>query len=816
MISWFARNGVAANLLMFFIIVWGGFSMLNRLPLEVFPSFELDRINIRVPFRGATPAEVEESINIRIEEAIHDLEGIKELRSTATEGIGTIIAEVAKGYDSRELMDNIKLRVDGLSTLPDDSERPVIYIPQREREVISVVIAGDLRERELRQLGERVRDDLNNIPEISRVKLDGVRDYELAIEVSENTLRQYGLTLDIISNAVRRGSLDLAAGSIKTQGGEVLIRTKGQAYSKNDFSAIVILTRQDGTRLTVGDIATVKDGFEEEPVQARCNNQSCVMVDVFRVGNQNAISIAQAVKDYIENTRSQLPPGVTLSFWRDRSKIVKARLTTLINSAIQGGALILLLLTLFLRFSVALWVFVGVPVSFMGGLAIMPELGVTINIVSLFAFILVLGIVVDDAIVTGENIYTHLKKTNDPTQAAIQGTHEVAVPVTFGVLTTVAAFLPLLMVEGIRGKIFASIPLIVIPVLLFSLIESKLILPAHLKHLKVHKDQAKKHNILVRIQRRIADGLERLIITVYQPILAAALRQRYFTLSLFVGVAIIIFSLVSSGHLRFIFFPRVQSEVARASLVMPAGTPFEVTSRYIEQMTVLAQQLQDKYIDPVTGDSVIESILSTTGSNGQGNTGRVMFEITPPEHRTLAVTSSQLVKEWRRAIGTIPGAKELNFRAEIGRGGSPLDIQLTGQDFSTMRTLADEIKIKLAEYPGVFDITDNFDDGKQEIQLNIKPTAELLGLNLTTLAQQVRQAFFGLEVQRIQRGRDDVRVMVRYPLEERRSLQNLENMKIRTPDGVEIPFSEVAEATTGRSFSAIKRVNRNRTVKYNG
>ena len=816
MIAWFARNSVAANLLMLFIIISGFYAVMNRTPLEVFPSFELDTITVRVPYRGASPAEVEKTITIKIEEALADLEGVRELRSSAQEGMGIVTVEVAKGFDPRIVLDEVKLRVDRIGTFPDSIDRPVIYIPARTREVINVVVLGELPERDLRELGERVRDDLSNIPGITQVQLSGVRPYEIALEVSEQTLRQYGLTLDEVAQAIRRASLDLAAGTIKTEGGEVLLSGKGQAYQAEEFERITIVTRPDGTRLSLADLATVRDGFEENSIATEFNGKPAVLIDVYRIGDQNAIDLAAAVRDYIDKAKSSLPQGVEIDYWRDRSKIVKARLNTLANSALQGGLLVLLLLTLFLRGAVAVWVFISIPVSFLGGLAIMPELGVTLNIVSLFAFILVLGIVVDDAIVTGENIYTHIKRGTEPLQAAIEGTREVAVPVTFGVLTTVVAFAPLLMVEGVRGQIFSQIPLIVIPVLLVSLVESKLILPAHLKHIRTPRSG--EGNALYRIQQAIADGLERAVRNYYQPVLAAALRQRYLTLSLFVGVLIIIFSLVSAGHMRFVFFPRVQSEIARASLTMSIGTPFEVTSAHIEHMTRAAQSLRDKYIDPASGESVITAILSASGHYGGGSgsgdshVGQVSFEITPPEQRALDITSSDLVSEWRHIIGPIIGAQELNFRAEIGRGGSPLDIRLSGSDFTVLQSLAEQIKARLRTYPGVFDITDSFSDGKQELQLSIKPEAESLGLSLEALTRQVRQAFFGLEVQRIQRGRDDVRVILRFPLAERQSLANLETMLIRTPAGAAVPFSEVAHVKPGRSAASIERVNRNRTL----
>ncbi len=814
MIAWFTRNGVAANLLMAGIVVWGLHALWNRIPLEVFPSFELDVVNVRVPLKGASPSEVEEAITIKVEEAVQDVQGIKSLSSTSAEGLGTVRIDINSNADIDKVLDDVKQRVDQISTFPTDADAPVIYIPERQREVISVIIAGDLSEKELRQLGSRVRNEIEALPNVSQVSLSGVRDFEMAIEISEQTLSEYNLTFGEVATAIRNSSLDLSAGAIRTAGGEVLIRTANQGETAEDFSNIVIVKNADGSRVTLNDLATINDGFEENGLDQRYNSRSSIEIDVFRAGNQSAITVADEVKNYLEEARYTMPENVTLDYWRDRSRIVKARLATLNKSAIQGGLLVIVLLALFLRSAVAFWVFIGVPVAFMGGLALMPEIGVTINLISLFAFILVLGIVVDDAIVTGENIYTHMRRNPNATQAAISGAQEVAIPVTFGVLTTVAAFVPLLMIEGTRGKIFAQIPMIVIPVLLFSLVETKLVLPAHMKHLNFHKDT--RPNFFARIQHKIADGLEWAIKNLYQPALAACMRQRYLTLSVFIGTAIIVFSLVSAGFVKFIFFPRIQSETANASLTMPIGTPFDVTQKHINSINEAAVALQRKYVDEDSGDSVIENIMATAGaqgsSAGQSHIGRVMFEITPPEERSSPVTSRQLVSEWRRMIGDIPGAKEINYRAEIGRGGSPINIQLSGQNFETLRSAATQVKEALATYPGIEDITDSFDGGKQEIKLTIRPQAQALGLSLADLAEQVRQAFFGFEVQTLQRDRDDVRVVVRLPEQERQTLDSLQNMRIRTPDGSSVPFSEVANATMGRGFATIKRVDRRRTV----
>ena len=813
LITWFARNSVAANLLMVFIIAWGLSALFTRIPLEVFPSFELDSVNINVPFRGASPSEVEEGVTIKIEEAIQDIEGIKQMTSTSSEGLSNVFVQVANGYEARDIQERIEQRVDAITNFSDEVETPSITVPQANREVISVVVAAAMPEKELRIIASRVRDELEALPNVSAVSVTGARDYELAIEISQSALDRYDLTLASVAQSISASSIDLAAGAITTGSGEVLLRTRGQAYTADDYQSIVVLAEADGTNVTLGDLASINDGFEEDQLEQQFNGQNSIQIDVFRTGLQSAITVADEVKDYLLDAQSSMPYGVTLGYWRDWSRTVKARLDTLTSSALQGGILVVILLTLFLRFWVAAWVFVGVPVSILGGIAIMPLFGVSLNLLSLFAFILVLGIVVDDAIVTGENIYTHMRRKKDRVQAAIDGTHEVAVPVTFGVLTTVAAFTPLLLIEGARGQVFAQIPLVVIPVLLFSIIESKFVLPSHMSHLNFHSE--KQPNVFARFQHRIADSFEWFVEHKYQPVLAWALRNRYLVLSGFVGIAIIIFSLVSSGHVRFVFFPRVQAETARATLEMPSGTPFEITQSHIERMTNAVQELQASYVDPDTNESVIESILSTAGSAAGekgSHLGRVMFEIVPPEQRTLQVSSAELVNEWRKTIGEIPGAKNVSYRAEIGGGGSPVDVEISGNDFDQMTQVSAAIKQQLTQYPGISDIEDTFEGGKEEIQLSPKPEARQLGITLSDIAQQVRIAYLGSEVQSIQRNRDEVKVYVRYPKAERESLSQLEHLSIRTPTGESIPLASVADFNVGRGYAQIRRVDRQRTL----
>ena len=812
MIAWFTRNHVAANLLLISIVLGGLFSLSSKLPLEVFPSFVSDRINISVSLRGSTPEDAEKGVTIRIEEALQDLEGIKQISSRSSEGSSQVSVEVDTGYDERELLADIKSRVDAINTFPADAEKPVIGLIQRKREVIAVTVSSDYNEKETLEYAEQVRDELLRIPAITQVELSGVRNYELAIEVSQDTLRQYDLTLAQISSAIANSSSDISAGNLKTEGGDVLIRSKGQAYRKDEFASIVIKNQADGTIIRLSDIATINDDFEETPVRTRFNGKQAAFIDVYRIGPQSAIEVADAVKNYITSEQANLPQGFYLSYWDDDSEVVKSRIATLTSNALQGGILVLGLLTLFLRPAIAFWVFIGIPVSFMGAFMAMAAFGVTINVISLFGFILVLGIVVDDAIVTGENVYTHLKTAKSGEEAAIKGTQEVATPVTFGVLTTVAAFLPLAFIEGARGAIFAQIPVVVIPVLLFSLIESKFVLPAHLKYIKL-RQQKGKGSKLEQLQQRFADGFEHAILKYYQPVLGLALRNKLATVSLFMGVFLIILTMITSGWTKFIFFPRIPSETVRVNLTFPAGTPFEVTNKYIIDMSDKARELQRKYQDEETGQSIILNILASTGGRGgAANSGSVRFEITPAEQRESDIGSRELVKEWRQLIGVIPGAESLTFRAEIGRSSNPIDIQLSGNSITTLQTVAEQIKQRLATYPSVFDIADSMSDGKEELQIELTEQGLALGLNRVDVSRQVRNSFFGVQVQRIQRGRDDVRVMVRLPIDERRSVADLKDILIQTPNGGRVPLSHVATLVPGQSPSTITRIDRYRTL----
>ncbi|GAA0204898.1 efflux RND transporter permease subunit [Kangiella japonica] len=815
MISWFARNSVAANLLMFVILIAGAFTMWKRVTVETFPSIEFDYINVSVPFRGSTPEEVEQTVSTRIEEAVYDLEGIKQISSTSSEGIGRVTIEVDEGYDVKDLLDQVKSRVDALNTLPREAEKPIISQSIRRREAISVVISGDLPEKDLRRYAEIIQQEIASLPGLSQIETSGVRAYEIAIEFNQNQLNEYNLTLQDIANAVNNRSLDLSAGQVRSERGDILLRLKGQSYTRDEFTQIPILTKKDGTILELGDLAVVRDGFEEESINTRFDGKPSIELEIYRTGTQSTIDVSETVKSFVESKQGSLPTGVSLSVWRDRAKPLEARLSTLVSSAIQGGLLVILLLALFLRPSIAMWVSLGIPIAFAGGMIFMPELGISVNLISLFAFILVLGIVVDDAIVTGENIYNHLNKGASPLNAAIDGTKEVAVPVTFGVITTMVAFLPLAFMGGGWGVFYSQIPYIVIPVLIFSLVESKLILPAHIGHTKPRREQ-KKPNKIIQYQQKFAKGFESAILKFYKPILDFVLDRWQLSLVIFLGILLLVWASISSGLTRFVYFPRIQSEIARVSLKMPEGTPFELTDSYVEKITNAALKLKEKYRND-EGESLIQHIFSSSGSTWGGgsassNIGRVMVEMMPPESRDDDITSMEVVSEWRKLIGPLPGVETLTFRAEIGRSGDPIDIQLRGSDITRLNSAAKEVEESLNDISGVFDIADSFSKGKQEIQFKLKPQAETLGLSLSDLARQVRSSYFGVEVQRIQRGREDVRVMLRLAKEERGSLESLNSLLIDTPAGGKIPLSQLAELSYGKSPSSIYRIDRQRTL----
>ena len=827
-IAWFADNGVAANLIMILIIV-GGVVTLLGIKQEVFPEFSADVISVRVLYPGAAPEEVEEGVVVRVEEAIQDLEGIDRISSTAAENMGTVLVELIQGTNTQKMLNDVKARVDAIDTFPVETEQPVIEEAMIRRQVLEIAVSGDADERALKVLGERIREDLVALPGVTQAELAAVRPYEISIEVSEEALRQYGLTFEQVARAIRQSSLDLPGGKIKTAGGEILLRTKAQAYRGREFEELPLRSLADGTRLAVGDVATVVDGFADTERWSRFNGNPAVLIQVFRVGNEGALEVAGVVEDYLETARHTVPEGIELTVWQDQTRILKSRLDLLLKNGRNGFILVVLVLALFLKLRLAGWVSLGIPISFLGAIALMPTLGVSINLLSLFAFIVVLGIVVDDAIIVGENIYTHYQHGQEGLAAAVEGTQEVVKPVVFAVLTSVAAFSPLLGVTGNIGKLMRVIPLIVIPTLLFSLVESLLVLPNHLSHLRHDQDHVARTRIgrlWMRIQEAFSDGLQVVIERSYRPSLSRAIEWRYLTLAAMLALLLVTFGVVRGGWIKFNFMPVIEADNSASYLTMPQGTPAIVTARMVRHIETaaleLAAELEQEY-----GGQPIRHVMTTIGDQpfrtaagpaalnvgadfSATHLGEVNLELAPSEERD--VTSTEVADRWREKVGAIPDAVELTFTSSLFSSGEAINVELSGPQVDRLRVFATRLKEELRSYPGVRDITDSFRAGKQELELVITPEAEAAGLTQSDLARQVRQAFYGEEVQRIQRGRDDVKVMVRYPQSRRLSLGDVENLRIRTPSGTEVPFTTAADANLSRGPATIRRTDRRRVV----
>ncbi len=830
-IRWFAENHVAANLLMGLLVV-GGVLTLPGIRREVFPELNLDVIRISVEYPGAAPREVEQTICLRIEEELQGLQGIKRIRATAAEAVGTVVVELLSGEDVGRRLDEIRTRIEGIDSFPAAARRPVIKQADIRFQVLDVAVFGDVDEGTLKRLGERTRDEISALPGITDVELVAARPYEISIEVSERDLDRFDITFDDVARAVRRSSLDLPGGSLKTEDREILLRTSGQAYRGRDFEDLVLLSRRDGTRLTLGEVAEIVDGFEESDRRSFFDGRPAVLVQVYRVGDQSALEISAAVKRYLEEARRGLPEGVSVTIAQDDSRFLRDRLETVTNNAKSGFVLVLVVLALFLRVRLALWVCLGIPLSFLGALFLLPSFDVSINLISLMGFIVVLGIVVDDAIIVGEHTLTEQVRLGDPLRGAVAGAHGVAKPVIFGVLTTMAAFAPLLWVPGPMGRIARVIPIVVCLCLFFSLLESLFVLPAHLGHgVRLEKEPRNRLGRgWRRFQDRIAEGLEKFIRGRYRAALEWVLEFRYLSAAIGVATLMITLGLLGGGWIKFVFQPEVEGDVIVAYVSMPHGTTASVTADAVAHLEWAAHEVAREidhdesntfaHIFASVGQQPYRirqasgpSAFAAAGARG-GHLGEVQIEVANEERRRLGV--AELTSRWRERTGEIPGAEELSFTSTIISAGAPLDIELAGDDLPRLRAAASLVRRQLATYPGVIDLSDSFRGGAAELQLDILPSAEALGLTLEDLARQVRQAFYGHEVQRIQRGRDDVRVMVRYPAAERRSLGDLENMRIRTAEGTAVPFSAVARATLEEGFASIQRVDRRRVVSVSG
>lgn len=827
-IAWFARNHVASNLLMLMILV-GGILSIFKIKVEIFPDMTLDIVTISVPYLGASPIEVEEGVCIRVEEAIAGIDGIKRLRSTASEGIGLIVVEVEEFADSRKVLDDIKAGVDRIITFPAETEKPIISEVTTRNRVVSIVISGDTSEKTLKYLAERMRDDLTAMDNISQVDVSGTRRFEISIEVPEENLRRYNLTFAQVASAVRNSSLDLPGGSVKTPGGHILIRTKGQMYTGSQFEEIVVLTRNDGTKLYLRDIATVIDGFEDSDVASRFDNNPAVMLQVFRVGEQGVLDIASTLKEYISEQETALPAGISIATWFDRSVMLEGRMGLLLRNARIGLILVFICLALFLDLRLAFWTTMGIPISFMGAFWVMPYMGASVNMISLFAFILSLGIVVDDAIVVGENIFAYRQKGMNPIEAAVRGVSEMTAPVIMAVLTTAIAFMPLLYLAGVMGKFIRVIPIVVISVLMFSLVESLLILPAHLSSGGKVRREKSELGPIGRLQRLIRNGLDKFIYGRFANFVEKAVEWRYLTVAIAIFVLFSAVGYVASGRLKFVMLPKIDADNVWASLKMPQGTSVDQTRQVVKLIEAAAEQVRadidkDKAADaPSIFKHIATDIgaqpFSSGGDGGPNDTGgggggahlaEVNIELLSGEQRST--TSAEIANKWRSAVGSIPGISSLKFTSSLFSAGDAINLELSHRDFDTLLKVVESLKNTLSKYAGVIDIDDSFEPGKLELKLALTEEGRTLGFTLADIARQIRQGFYGEETQRIQRGRDDIRVMVRYPLDERQSIADVENVRLRLPDGAEVPFSTVATVKQGRGYASIRRADRRRIV----
>jgi len=821
-VKWMAKNHVAANLLMLALII-GGLIMGPNIKQEVFPEVSLDRVSVSVPYPGAGPEEVEEGIILKIEESLTAIDEIKQLKATASEGVGTVIAEIYSDADVDLALQDIRSEVDRITTFPEEAEKAIVSKMSNRREVISVVIYGEVGEHILREQAERIRDELLELPDITQVELSGVRPFEITLEISEQTLQRYGLTLDQVAASIRAASLDLPGGTVKTNSGEILLRTKERRYWGPEYADIVILAEPDGSQVTLGQIANVIDGFADSETYGRFDGQPAAMVQVFRIGDQKPTDISENIIKYVDREKEKLPPSLQLSIWNDTTEIFTSRMNLLQKNALLGLSLVIIILGLFLEIRLAAWVMLGIPISFFGTLFLMPLLGVSINMVSLFAFILALGILVDDAIVVGENIYDQRQQGKPFARAAIDGALEVAVPVTFSILTTVAAFTPLLFISGMMGKFMGVIPVIVISLLLMSLIESLLVLPAHLSFGKRRQESKGILGRIDAVRLLFGRGMDAFINGPYLKLLKLNINYRYASLAIGLIALILTVGVVKNGLIKFTFMPEVDGDKIKASIHMNEGVSIDETSRVAAIVLEKGLETVEEFNAERTADnSILRNVYSVVGGSIAGggpgggstatatNLSNISMFLTESEQRGIPAT--EISSLWRSKVPELPGVDSITFQSTLVHLGANIDVLLAHQDFEALEKASDRIRAVLSEYQGVSDIEDSYSRGKREIKLRLRAEARTLGITERDLARQVRAAFYGSEALRIQRGRNEIKVMVRYPDADRRQLYNFETMRIRTPQGGEIPILQAAEISEGLGFSKINRTDRKRVI----
>jgi len=800
-IAWMTAHPVTANLIMLVLLV-GGFFSGYLIKKEVFPYFELDLVQITVPYPGASPQEVEKGIILAIEEAVQGLEGVNEVRASAREGVGTVTVEMIEGENLQKLGQDIQSEVDRITSFPEEAEKPRVVIVSRKRYVVSLALYGDQSERVLREYAEYLRDRLLQDPDITQVELVGVRNYEISVEIPQNTLRAYNLTLEEVAQRIARTSVELPGGAVKTSGGDILVRVKERKDYGHEFGQIPIITSTDGTQVLLEDIADIKDGFEETDNAATFNGEPAVMIEVYRIGDQTPVSVSDAVKRTVTAVNQELPPGLTVVPRNDRSEIYRQRMGLLVRNGCVGLGLVFLLLALFLEIRLAFWVALGIPISFLGSLLFLPTMDVSINMISMFAFIVTLGIVVDDAIVVGENIYYHHQRGVPWFNAAISGTREIAMPVTFSVLTNMIAFVPMFFVSGIMGKVFKQIPVVVISVFAISLVECFWILPAHVGHQKhPHKGF---FGWMHGWQQRFSEAFIRMVHNRYGPFLGLALRWRYVTISLGIAILLVTVGYVKSGRMGFELFPKIESDYAKVTATLPFGTAFQKTEK-VQQILVRAAQ---EVVAENGGERLTEGIFARIHDNQTD----VRIYLTPPDKRPMS--TAEVTERWRERVGVVPGLESILFESDAGGPGRGpvISIELSHKDIGLLEKAAADVAEALGFYPNVKDIDDGFAPGKQQLDFQIKPEARSIGLRSKEVARQVRHAYYGAEALRQQRGRNEVKVMVRLPKNERISEYNLEEMILRTPAGNEIPLRSGVTINRGRAYTDINRRDGRRIV----
>lgn len=810
-VQWFVENPVAANLLMVLIFL-GGVIGLYRFDKEAFPSEDTGIVRISAPYPGAGPKEVEEQVVIRIEEAIADLDGIKEITSVSNQGGGNVTVEAIENYDIQKLLNDVKTRVDAITTFPDDTERVQVMEQPSRNEIMNIAVYGDVDEAALKDIAQQIRDEVSLLPNITLAELNAARSDELSIEVSEETLRHYNLTFQQVVNAIRGASLNLPAGTIKASTGNIQLQTRGQAYYVEDFEQIVVRTNPDGGKLYLGDIATITDGFEESEFIALLNGQPSIYVDLFISDNPNVLKAREQVYAYLEELEHRLPPGIEVKLWQDRSNLFTDRMNLLLENAIGGLILVFVVLMLFLRPALAIWVCIGIMVSFAGCMWLAPQMGISLNMITLFGFLLVLGIVVDDAIIVGESIYARQEAGIHGRAAAASGAKMVTKPVIFAVISSIVFFGILLMVPGRQGKLAGSIAIIANLCLVFSLIESLLILPAHLTHMKPEKpSRFALLNKLTYIRGRFSYGMHWFADNKYVPFLKRALSNNLATISFFGMCFLASLAVFMGGWLRVGFMPVIEADNVQARVNLAEGVPFTDTMATLEKIkTATAELRQDpEIIEKNNGEPrFVENVQTWSWSNN------IIFNLalTSPELRD--VSTQDISSRWRELIGELPEAEEVNINFTMNNRGQAVNLRtsISSDNLEDQQRAVDAVMNALKQYPGVIDVKSNLQSERDEIELSLKNHAELLGLSLTDIARQVRQGFYGEEVQRIPRDKEDVRVMVRYPESDRRNVDHLEDIRIRTQSGVEVPLSAVADVRFVPSPGNIRRTDRKRTI----